>query len=146
MTAWWLGTAWSESVWTWLNNALGQNLALASDLEFVLAIGLAFNLSFTGLLLLTHLVQRWLKAPPPAFGSVLGLAGRTFIDCFLVLGTAYLLLWVCNAVGITPQPGTAAVAFTLGIACAAALVFITRKALAWLWLRFTAYRQASPFR
>ena len=36
ITRWWLGTAWSERYWTWLNGMFGgQNIGLASDVELV---------------------------------------------------------------------------------------------------------------
>ncbi len=57
MTKWWLGTAWSERYWTWLNHLLGgQRLGLAADVELVtilmlaLAISIGFFYFFTWLL------------------------------------------------------------------------------------------------
>lgn len=46
LTRWWLGTAWSERYWTWLNNQFGgQRLGLASDVELITALILALLIS-----------------------------------------------------------------------------------------------------
>jgi hypothetical protein len=45
---WWLGTAWSERYWTWLNRLLGGQIpGLASDVELVSVLLLAL-LASTG--------------------------------------------------------------------------------------------------
>ena len=46
ITRWWLGTAWSERYWTWLNGKVGgQNPGLASDVELVTILLLALVVS-----------------------------------------------------------------------------------------------------
>lgn len=43
----WFASSWSERYWSWLNEAFGgQQLGLASDVEFVTALIAAFGLSF----------------------------------------------------------------------------------------------------
>lgn len=60
LTRWWLGTAWSESVWSWLNHWIdaGQNPGLASNVEFVATLAAAFAVSSAVVLLLLRAIRR----------------------------------------------------------------------------------------
>lgn len=57
ITRWWLGTAWSERYWTWLNGKFGgQNPGLASDVELVTILLLALVVSIGVVITTFHLV------------------------------------------------------------------------------------------
>lgn len=58
ITRWWLGTAWSERYWTWLNKKFGgQNLGLASDVELVTVLVLVLLISIGTVILIFRSIQ-----------------------------------------------------------------------------------------
>jgi hypothetical protein len=60
ITRWWLGTAWSERYWTWLNHQFGgQSLGLASDVELITVMLLALLTSVGAVIATFRLVARF---------------------------------------------------------------------------------------
>lgn len=59
MVSFWLGSRWSERLWSWLNDqtAGGKNPGLASDVELVLVLVVALALAVLAVSLIARLWQ-----------------------------------------------------------------------------------------
>lgn len=130
-TQWWLNSRWSERTWTWLNQRLGQNFGLASDIELVLTLGCAFALSFTITLFVFFLFQMTFNWQSLKNADLIRQIIRFSLMGFWILFASYFLLWLGNFAGIQG----AGVGFWTNLSASLIFVLLLTMLVCLLWHR-----------
>lgn len=132
---WWQGSWWSERIWTWLNHLFGQNFGLASDAEFLLMLTCAFSFSFITISFLFWVVQNTYNSPRQNGTDQIKEVIYACLIGFLVLFTAYFLLWLSDFFGFRIPDGAAGVVFLVGISVSLIIVLSLMLLGRYLWRR-----------
>ncbi len=101
LTSRYMGTGWSERIWTWLNQLFGD-FGLASDIELFLSLACAFSLSFATLSFLFWAFQMLYNKQSQNGTTRIKEVFYASLAGFWVLFATYFLLWLGDLSGVMP--------------------------------------------